>query len=81
MIPISSKQNYVSLKIRRITNLHPLLVRHDPYQLGGQLLDLVLLLAGVLLQDHILLQETEIPETETYFDLGSPKHTRDDPHI
>ena len=61
MIPILSKRNYVSLKIRRITNLHPLLVRHDPYQLGGQLLDLVLLLASVLLQHRVLLKQPQIP--------------------
>ena len=61
IIPILSKQNYVSLKIRRIKNLHPLLVRHDPYQLGGELLDLVLLLASVLLQHRVLLKQPQIP--------------------
>ena len=44
-----------------ITNLHPLLVRHDPYQLGGELLDLVLLLARVLLQHCVLLEQSQVP--------------------
>ena len=61
VILILSKQSNVSLKIQRITNLHPLLVRNDPYQLGGQLLDLVLLLARVLLQHCVLLEQAQIP--------------------
>ena len=62
MIPILSKQkSYASLKIRQITNLHSLLVRHDPNQLGGELLDLVLLLARVLLQHCVLLEQPQVP--------------------
>ena len=44
------------------SDLHPLLVGDNADQLGGELLDLVLLLARVLLQHSVLLEESEIPD-------------------
>ena len=43
-------------------HLHPLLVGDNADQLGGELLDLVLLLARMLLQHRVLLEEAEIPD-------------------
>ena len=47
-------------------HLHSFLVGHNSDEFCGELLDLVLLLAGVLLQHRVLLQQPQIPDDEAF---------------
>ena len=47
-------------------HLHSFLVGHNADEFCGELLDLVLLLAGVLLQHRVLLQQPQIPDDEAF---------------